>query len=55
MFDGIACTQVFVDNGDDKLPEFFDTNVIHTKRKKLNYCQLCTKEFGQLDIISMKR
>jgi len=39
---------VFVDDGndEDRLPDFFDTNIIHERRHKKNYCMLCLIEFG---------
>ena len=48
--DGLEYKHVFVDDGDaeEKLPEFFDTNLVQKNRQKRDECQLCGNTFNKL-------
>ena len=54
--DGMDLKCVFVDDGDaeDKLPEFFDTNLVHRNRQKKDNCQLCGHHFNNLTKVLSK-
>ena len=48
--DDLDYKNVFVDDGDaeERLPEFFDTNLVYKNREKREDCQLCGCEFSKL-------
>jgi biotin synthase-like enzyme len=48
--DDLDYKNVFVDDGDaeERLPEFFDTSLVHKNRQRKDECQLCGLAFNKV-------